>query len=421
MKEYGSHTRRVRVFVETFVDPSRQELVRVEWREHGKRKTESLPNSRDNQRRAKEFAEGKAEHLKLRGPEKHVRITMLTLGERYLLAHPVPETWRPKTLKTFLTRWKVWLAFITPKRMIDTVTPDTLDEFRAAMKAQGYAINQVGNHVQMVKSAYRFARERKYLLENPIADYRMKLSRDQRRLEVPEWSAMECARILNELSPRSARRWRAYVAIVLDAVLGGRSNALLHLELPDVDLRARTLRWRPELDKLAKDRVQPLPRDAVRAFRIAAVWRRRIGYAGKYIIPGDAPRMKKGVTDRPFTYQSLNQSLHNAATRAGVTWIDYRAMHGFRRMVLNNALASTGNLTRAGQFIGDSDMRTLTRSYVRVRPEELRDVAQGMRLPSTPRVTTAPEPAPKRRKARQRSGNGPVKTASARTPKESLT
>jgi integrase len=394
IKDLGSHGRSVRVFVETFADRRRQDLVRVQWRENGRLKTESLPNSRENQTRAKAYAEGVAERLAMHGVAERERVTMYDLGERYLLAHPTPETWRPKTRKTFLARWKVWLAFATPERHIDTVTPDTLDEFRAAMRAQEYAINQVANHVQMVRSVYRFARERKYLLENAIADYAMKLSRDQRRLEVPEWTEEEAALILVELPPRSPRHWRAFVAIVLDAVLGGRSNALLNIEWRDVDLDTRTVRWRPELDKLAKDRTQPLPRDAVRALRIARVWRARIGYTGPYVIPGDSARRKKKERgDQPYSYQSLNQALRNAATRAGVRWIPYRAMHGFRRMVLNNVLELTGNLTRAGQFIGDTDMRTLTRSYVRSRPEELRDVARSIGLRKAPATDVAKEPA----------------------------
>jgi integrase len=397
IKSYGSHGRSVRVFVETFADPRRQALVRIQWRERGMLKTESLPDSRANQTRAKSFAEGVAERLALSGSAERKRLTMYDLGEAYLLAHPTPETWRPKTRVTFLARWKNWIAFATPTRAIDTVTPETLDEFRATMRSLGYAINQVANHVQMVKSVYRFARARKYLAENPIADYQMKLSRDQRRLEVPEWSADDCARILAELDPRSGHNWRAYVGIVLVAVLGGRSNALLHLEWRDVDLNARTIRWRPELDKLAKDRTQPLPRDAVRVLRIARVWRHWIHYAGPFVIPGQESRQKKAKGDRPYSYQAFNQALRSAAARAGVEWIDYRALHGFRRMVVGNVLAATGNLVRAGQYIGDSDVRTLQRSYVRERPEQLRDVADAMRIP---------EARPKRQRVTQPDGNG---------------
>lgn len=397
---YGTHGRSCRVFIETFRDASRQSLVRVQWREGGKLRTESLPNTRENQAKAKAFAAATSERLALKGPDVRERVTVLELGNRYRVAHPVPMTWRPKSLTTFNARWKVCLAFLTPERAVDTMNHDLLDAFREAMGKQGYAVNQIVNHVQLIKSMYRFAKARKYLTENPIADYEMKLSRDQRRLSVPEWTNAECAAILAQLSPKHGRQWRAHVAIVLDAVLGGRSNALLHLEWRDVDLLARTIRWRPELDKLANDRVQPLPRDAVRALRIAIVWRRRIGYTGPYVLPGARGTNKH---THPYRYQSLNASLKAAAARAGVTWIDYRAMHGFRRMVVGNVLAMTGNLVRAGQYIGDTDARTLSRSYVRPRPEELRDVSHRMRLteaqpnseqPSQPNRNRKKKPAP---------------------------
>ncbi len=388
--EYGTHGRSVRVFVETFADRSRETLVRAQWREAGKLRTESLPDSRENRAKVKDFGSGVAERLALKGPAIAKRLTMLELGERYLLAHPVPETWRPKTLTTFKARWKVWLTFATPERLIDTVTPETLDEFRAAMRGMEYAVNQIANHVQMVKSVYKFARARKYLSENAIADYAMKLSRDQRRLKVPEWTADECERILAELSPRHGRQWRAYVAIVLDALLGTRSNALLNLEWRDVDLSARTIHWRPELDKIGKDRIQPLPRDAVRALRIAKVWRGRIRYNGPYVLPGARGADKH---THPYRYQSLQWSLKEAAKRAGVTWIDYRAMHGFRRFVLNNVLAMTGNLMRAGQWIGDTDARTLSRSYVRERAEDMRDVASGLSLGNEAATGSKTEPS----------------------------
>ncbi len=401
---YGSHGRAVRVYVETFKEKGRQALVRCQWREGGKRRTESLTDSGPNRKRARVFAESTAERLALSGTSRATAPTQLQMGEAYLLAHPVPDVWRPKSLKTFTHRWRLWVAFVTPERRADTVTMEMIDAFRADLRKRDFAVNQVANIVQAVKAVFRHAKIRKLIRDNPIADYQMKLGRDQRRMSVPEWSAEECAKILAELNPRSSRRWRAYVAIVLDAVLGPRSNALLHLELTDVDLAARTVRWRPELDKLAKDREQPLPRDAVRAFRIAAVWRRRMGYDGRFIFPaGDSAGRgkrrelaaweldpaqkrigKKGQRDeieRPFTYSALNSALHNAANRAGVAWIDYRAMHGFRRHSLNNVLTLTGNLTRAGQWIGDTDMRTLTRSYVRERADELRDVADGMNLP----------------------------------------
>jgi integrase len=368
--EHGSHGRSVRVFVETFGDKRRQDLVRAQWREGGKRRTESMPFSRENVRTVKAFAVGVASRLALPGADKRVRLKMHELGERFVAAHPVGEVWRRKTLKTWTNRWKVWSAFATPDRFIDSVTMETLDQFRAAMRVQGYAVNQIANHVQMVKSVYTFARERGYIGENAIAGYRMRLSKDQRRMVVGEWTNEECAKILAQFSKKDSRQWRPLVAITLDAVLGARSNALLNLEWRDVDLNARIVRWRPELDKLAKDREQPLPRDAVYALRVARVWRERMKYTGPFVLPA-VKKSRRGA----YTYQALNNQLRLAAKAAGLRWVKYKAMHAFRRMVVNNVLALTGNITRAGQYIGDTDLKTLGRSYVRERADDLRDVA----------------------------------------------
>ena len=63
---------------------------------------------------------------------------------------------------------------------------------------------------------------------------------------------------------------------------------------------------------------------------------------------------------------------------AGVKHIPLRAAHGFRRFVVGEVLARTGNLALAGQYVGDKDIRTLARSYVRERPEELRRAVEHM-------------------------------------------
>src|SRR5678816_2126927 len=94
--QYGTHGRSVKVFVETFKGADRQTLVRVQWRENGKLRTESLPDSRDHQTKAKAFASGVAERLALKGPETRERITLRELGIRsvsytHLRAHETPE------------------------------------------------------------------------------------------------------------------------------------------------------------------------------------------------------------------------------------------------------------------------------------------------------------------------------------------
>ncbi len=181
------------------------------------------------------------------------------------------------------------------------------------------------------------------------------------------------------LDYRNSRTWRTWVAVQVASLLGPRQNALLNVEWRDIDLCTRTVRWRAELDKRGRERVQPLPREAVFAFRVAAVWRRRLGYGGRFVFP--PVQARRG--DRPWTYAALSAQLAAAEGRAGIAHVAYRGMHGFRRGACKNVLAVTGgDLNKAGEWIGDTDLRTLKRSYLKSRPEELREVANLLRMPT---------------------------------------
>lgn len=359
-------------------------VARVEWRQFGQRKTETFRGpKRDRENAAKSYAEGIAERLRAGDAPKPVRRTVGDLWKAYLTAHGVD--WRPKTRTLNASRWRVFTLHVNPLTFADLVTPETLDTWREQLLSTKtgktgapMARNQVAHHIQLVKSVFRFARARKLLTENPIADYAVRKGRDYQPLEVAEFTPEEWGKILAELPYRSTRAWRVWLAIALDGLLAPRSNALLKLEWRDVDLAARTVTWRGQLDKVGKTRVQPLPRDAVLAFRVANVWRARIGYAGAYVFPPVQERNAAGH----WTYASLNRQLHLACDRAGVGRVKYRAMHGLRRMVGGNVLKVTGDITKVGDYLGDSDVRVLRRSYLRNRPDQLAAVVSAMRLPA---------------------------------------
>ena len=119
------------------------------------------------------------------------------------------------------------------------------------------------------------------------------------------------------------------------------------------------------------------PRDAVFALRVCRVWARRQGYTGPYVFYGVQARTREGT----WTYAALNRQLHLAAERAGVRRIMYRAMHSLRRMAGGNVLAATGDITKVGDWLGDTDMRVLKKSYLRARPEGLATVVATTKLP----------------------------------------
>jgi integrase len=235
----------------------------------------------------------------------------------------------------------------------------------------------VAHHIQLVKSVWRFARQRKLIADNPLVDYAVKKGRDYGALEVPEYTPAEWGRILAQLDFRDSRRWRPWAAIALDGMLAPRSRALLQLTWDDVDLEKRAIRWPGETDKLGRVRVQPLPRDAVFVLRVCRVWARRQGYTGPYVFYGVQARTKTST----WTYAALNKQLHDAADRADVKRVKYRAMHSLRRMAGGNVLAATGDITKVGDWLGDTDMRVLRKSYLRARPDGLATVVATTHLP----------------------------------------
>ena len=250
----------------------------------------------------------------------------------------------------------------------------------------------------MVKAVFRFARDRDLIPENRLDGYTVKMPKDQGPLQIPEYTPDEARALLGGCDPRDSRTWRLYVALYVFAFAGPRQNAARHLEWADVDFSAGTVRWRPEFDKLGYDRTQLLPAPVIEALRVAYGWRTAYGYEGPYVFfrPGSGTidrggwhTARKGPTkrslqraapkpDKPWTYSALNGALQRLEERVAVTHVRHRAAHGFRRYVVTEIHAATGNLGLAGQYVGDKDIRTLARSYLRERPEELRRAVEHM-------------------------------------------
>lgn len=378
--KYGRYGATVNVFAMTLDGDA---VARVEWRELGQRKTQTFRGSkRDRERAALAFAEGTAERLKGGEVEAPKRATVGDLWTAYLTAH-APD-WRAKTLQLARSRWSVFTLHVSPLTWADLIQPETLDAWRVELLGRNrkktgepMARNQVAHHIQLVKAVWRFARQRKLIRENVLADYAVKKGRDYQALEVPEYTAAEWASLLAQLDYRDSRQWRPWAAIALDGMLATRSRALLSLRWSDVDLSRRVVTWRGETDKLGRTRVQPLPRDAVFALRVCRVWARRQGYAGDYVFYGVQARSRH----THWTYAALNQQLHNAADRANLKRVPYKAMHSLRRMAGGNVLALTGDITKVGDWLGDTDVRVLRRSYLRSRPDDLATIVMGTALP----------------------------------------
>jgi integrase len=199
------------------------------------------------------------------------------------------------------------------------------------------------------------------------------LGKDAKALDVAEFPPEEMAAVLGEFDPKDSRRWRAWVVSTIAATQGARVNAILRLADADCDVADRTITWVAVHDKLGRRRVQPLTRDAVWAIRVARVWRRRMGYDGRWLVP--AVRKTRRDADLPWVYSAYHRLLMEAEKGAGVPHRMYRGAHGIRRMVGRNALEASGDLNLAAEWIGDTDLRTFKKSYLKERGAALQGIA----------------------------------------------
>jgi integrase len=389
---FGRYGSTVNVFADTL---DGEPVARAEWRENGRRRTETFHGTkRDRESAAKAFAEGTVLRLQGHTAPKPQRRTVGELWAAYVTANET--SWRPKTLRLARQRWSVFTNFLSGDTFADLVMPETLDSWRVALltnhtrRGEPMARNQVAHHIQLVKAVWRHARQRKLIPENVLADYAVKKGRDYKPLEVPEFTGEEWGKLLNALSPRRALHWRAWVAIALDGLLATRSSALLALRWDDIDMHTRTVVWPALTDKVGNVRKQSLPRDAVAALRVAKVWARRDGYTGPFVFYSPHQRTR----GKPWTYSALNAALHAAGGRAGVARVQFKAMHSFRRMSANNVLSITGDITKVGKWLGDSDVRVLQNSYLRNRPEDMAAVVATAALPKRDKTGNETATAP---------------------------
>lgn len=388
------------VFTETL--PSKLDVVRVQWREGGRLRTRSFPLSAGAKREARAFAQGTVERLQRIGTATVERITVAQLFDRYF-AHRSPQ-WREKTRVTTRARWHCFQNLVGPNKMADAVSADVLDEIRGEL-LERYAANQVVQIIALAKAVWRLGSSRGWVLANKLAQYDNRLAKDAAPLDVPEYAPDEVAAILAQFDRKKAREWRMWVAVTLACIHGPRQRALFGLEWRDVDLTARTIRWRPELDKRGKDRTHPLPRASFRALCVALKWRTRIGYTGPFVLPpvqhGGVVRFGDRVSrdGHGYTYQAAVGMLHGACRAAGVPVVKHRAFHGFRRYAAKTVYILTGDLKAAGDWIGDNDIRTLTRSYLKNRPEEQLAIARQLALPAKKESAPVTERQPERGRA----------------------
>jgi len=205
-------------------------LVRVQWKESGRRKTESWPDTPDNRAIATAFAEGVAERLRAGlTPQTYQAVGVRAVWDDYLTRET--EHLRPTSLKTLPNRWRTFETFVGASKVASTVTRQTLDKFRAEVKRVGHVGEQIARHVQAVKQIYEWAVDRDLIPPTKATSHSYKRSRDDKPMVIPDYSPRDAKKLLGAVDARKAGDWRLYLALHVLAFAGPRQNAARHLEM----------------------------------------------------------------------------------------------------------------------------------------------------------------------------------------------
>lgn len=401
LARFGSRGRHlVRVYVER--TSKGQEYARVRWTEPGRAgvRTYSLPNSVRARKEAVAYAEGVYERLTAKRAAEPPPITLRELWARFQASEF--DHLREATRVNYRTQWRKWELFAGAHTLAGSVTPERLDEYRAALRKNGHAGRQIRHHLAMVRLVYRFGAMRDLVFAPKVLAYRFKASKDEVKHVMREFRSDESDRILEQWSPRDARQWRAWVLTTVLRYTGARQTAARSLEWRDVNLGAGTVEWRAETSKQGEAWTQPVPPQVTQALWVAYGWRTFDAYDGPYVfygvqrstrgapvrVTGGSTRADREVTTtpRPWSYQSFAAMLDRACKAAGVERAKYQGAHAFRRGVAGDVAEQTGSVKDAALFIGDKSSRVVETHYVLARTsrrEELAALVGGKRKEAT--------------------------------------
>lgn len=363
IKVYGERGEQVRVYVEG-------DLVRVRWRDHGIRKTRSWGVSPEAKAEAKAFAEGIIDARKhpvvTRAP-----LTLRELWEQYAEAE-FPAL-RPTSQRRYAERWQKWERFHKRETIAEAVDEGHAERYRAARAGLGIAVNQIAEEIKMAKVVHAWGHRRRLLSANYLTLYQFKIKKEDRPALPAEYRMADFHAILAQFKPDQWGQWRPWAALTVLGYQGVRTNALLHLQWADVT--DGVLTWRAEWDKLGREWTQPIRSETARALEVCRQWRATLGYTGPWVFFTQDERKVKAGKPAIYGASALAAALKKAEKAAAVAHLDLRAMHGLRRMVAGEVARVTGNPLMAAQFIGDTDLRVVQRSYLKRRDDQLRDVA----------------------------------------------
>lgn len=354
IKTFGASRQRVRVYLEG-------DLVRVRWRQDGRRITKSWPDTTENRQTAKAYAEGVS--LERDRPVSRIPLNLRQLWEKYVESE-FPHL-RPNSQRLYLEHWVKWEAMWGRNFMVEQTTIEMVIQFRSALTRQGKAISTMREIISTVKRVYKWAAMLKLIPTNEIALYEFKVSKDAKTPPPAEYRTEEFLKIMGALDPTSSTQWRAYVALAICGLQGARQQAVLHLKWEDIGLNEIT--WRSEWDKMGREWKQPI-RDGTRTALAIAARFTNSDVHGSWILPSGSKKNKSET----YSIQSLWAALRAAEIRSGVDYKRGRGAHGLRRMLAGDVSALTGDATLGMMAIGDTDIRMAGR-YIQKRDDRMAD------------------------------------------------
>lgn len=362
---YGEPRRRDRVRVVKLTVKG-EAMVRVQWKEGDRRKSQAFPDTRKGTVEAKAYASAKSDKLAARvSVAAFDHVTVRALFEKHINAKV--DSWRPRSLETKKYRWGAFELFVGKHTPAHLVTREQMDEFKRAMVNNRHSVNQVKLYIENAKAVFRWGVDRDLIPPTKVATYKIEFGRDAKLqvVQMAEYTQEEREKILAQLNPRSANQWRAWALTQLFALCGPRQNAARYLEWSDVTLDgpgSGRIRWRSETDKMGTERVQPLPAPVAEAMWVALGWRQFDGYTGRFVFYG--ARKKSLDSDRPYGFQAYGHALHGAERRAGIPHLKYRASHAFRRGISGDIYDLTGSEHQAAEWIGDKSVKVVKKHYL---------------------------------------------------------
>ncbi len=362
LARYGRRGDQVKVLVEVT-----RARVEVHYRAAtGEKRMRTFPDDRAGRKEAIAFAEA---YLEERTRLADVRaapydpITVRALWDAFRLAEF--HNLRSKTQQAYAERWARWETFLTRGAIADDTTLDHVDRFRAAASAQGYALNQIRQVLNVARLVFAWGQMRKKIRTNEMALFRWKQPKDAPTIQPEEYSAGELERILRVFDPTQHDQWRPWVALMLLIGSGQRANAILHLGWSDLDESWSEITWTAAFQKQGKELRRPVT-DTIRSGLIVAdLWRRRAGFVAELDtalrVPVKTPWVLFALNkkDQPYSYSSLYAQLRKGEAKAGVEHRAYRAFHGGRRMVVGEISERTGDRMLGLDYVGDIDPKML--------------------------------------------------------------